>query len=364
MSARRANGDKGGFTLVELLIALAIGSVVMAGAVGMFRSQRIAFELMNQMKIMEENGRVAMDVMAREFRKSGGGGVPFVPLDSTAGAAYATAQTGLGAKAGTDIVEVFSSVLREPVCLSTAAGAGLPGYNAAAANLKAYETALIGLPGWILPITSAAAGALLGEYTVLIYAPSCPLNNNCTQDITENNAGIAGDKVQIGYSRGQNLDYANRPHDCDPVVVACPSGTVPDTVCFNIGSDVYFYVNANNQLMKYVLGGTYPAGVKGEVIADYVEDFQVSYAQDANADNLIQGTEWRHTASNATLVDDPTKVRMAKISILMKSKNIDPAKTTTLAPLLENSTVAFGAADKYRRRVFARTIRLRNMEVN
>lgn len=359
MINRRVNGDKVGFTLVEVLIALAIGSVVMAGAVGMFRSQRVAYDLMNQMKVMEENGRVGMDVMAKEFRKSGGGGLPFMPLDNAAGASYTTAQAALGAKAGTDIVEVFSSVLREPVCLSTSAGAGLPGYNQAAANLKAYETSLIGLPGWILPLTSAQAGAILGEYTVLIYAPSCPVSNNCTQDITENNAGIAGDKVQVGYSRGQNLDNANRPHDCDPVVNACPTtGVVPTTVCFNIGSDVYFYVNTRNELIRYVLGGTH------EVIAYNVEDFQVSYAQDANADNLLSSGEWRHTATNATLVDDPTKVRMIRISLLMKSNRIDPAKAASLAPLLENSTVAFGAADQYRRRVFSRTVRLRNMEVN
>lgn len=358
MSARRINGDRGGFTLVEILIALAIGSVVMAGAVGMFRSQRIAFDLLNQMKLMEENGRVAMDVMAREFRKAGGGGVPFLPLDNTAGATYTTSQAALGAKSGTDIVEVFSSVLREPVCLSTAAAAGLPGYSAAAANLKALETSLIGLEGWVLPITSADAGALLGQYTVLIYAQACPLTNNCTQDITENNAGIAGDKVQIGYSRGQNLDNANRPHDCDPVVLNCPGGTAVNTVCFNIGSDVYFYVNPNNELVRYVLGGV------REVVANYVEDFQVTYAQDANSDNVIQSGEWRHSPANPALVDDPTKVRMVKISVLMKAKNIDPAKTAAQAPLLDNSTVAFGAADQNRRRVFTRTVRLRNMEVN
>jgi len=353
MNVRRIKGDKGGFSLVEVLIALAIGSVVMAGAVQMFKSQRTAFDLMNQVKMTEENGRVGMDVMAREFRKAGGGGLPFVSLDNASGAAYNTAQAALGAKGGTDIVEVFSSVLQEPVCLSTAAGAGLPGYNAAAANLKAYETALIGLPGWILPISSAAAGALLGQYTVLIYAPACPLSNNCTQDITESNAGIAGDKVQIGYSRGANLDNANRPHDCDPVVNACPTtGTVPTTVCFNIGSDVYFYVNTNNELVRYVLGSA------REVISNYVEDFQVTYAQDANADNVIQSTEWGNTATDAT------KVRMAKISLLMKSSKIDPNKGAALAPVLENSSAVSATTDQYRRRVFTRTIRLRNMEVN
>jgi type IV pilus assembly protein PilW len=349
MNSLRFNGGRNGFTLVELLVALAIGSVVMAGTVQMFRSQRTAFELLNQMKLVEENGRVAMDMMARERRKAGGGGVPLLPVDNT-DATYAARQTALGAKAGTDILEVFSSMLREPICVST--GPGQPGYDVNSANAKAYQQSLVGLPGWYIGISDAEAGALLGQYTVLIYAPNCPGTNNCTQDITENNSGSPSGWAQIGYSRGVNNDGANRPHDCDPVVVNCPSGSAVTNVCFNIGSDYYYYVNTSNELVRRPLGGN------AEVLASYVEDFQITYGQDANNDNVIQSGEWTNGST------DPSQVRMVKISLLLKNTKVDQNKTPELAPILENSTVALGAADRYRKRVFTRTVRLRNMEVN
>jgi type IV pilus assembly protein PilW len=352
MSSRRVNGDKGGFTLIELLIALAIGAVVMAGAVGMFQSQRVAFDLMNQMKIMEENGRVAMDVMARDIRRT-----TILPVDNAtsvytadnADAALAARRAALGAKSGTDILEIFTSVLREPVCKPNLAGVdGL---------ITATTGAFTGLPGWTGGLNPATDDDVLELYSALIYDSAAPATN-CTK-IIDGVASASGlITTSIKYAPGANVDsdISGRTHNCAALF------PLTSTACFNMGNDIYFYVNTNNELMRYVVGEE--ESKVPEVIASYVEDFQVSYAQDANADNLLTSGEWRHTEINATLVDDPTKVRMVKISLLMKSKNIDPAKTAALAPILENSTVAFGAADKYRRRVFTRTVRLRNMEVN
>jgi len=60
-----------GFTLVELMIVLAISGIVMAAIVGVFVSQQKAYEAQEQIAVMQQNVRAAQDIMTFELRMTG-----------------------------------------------------------------------------------------------------------------------------------------------------------------------------------------------------------------------------------------------------------------------------------------------------
>ncbi|HDZ90623.1 MAG TPA: prepilin-type N-terminal cleavage/methylation domain-containing protein [Deltaproteobacteria bacterium] len=62
-----------GFTLLELLIAMAIALVVITSIASAFISQRKTYAVQEQISEMQQNARAAMDIMSREIRMTGYG---------------------------------------------------------------------------------------------------------------------------------------------------------------------------------------------------------------------------------------------------------------------------------------------------
>jgi type IV pilus assembly protein PilW len=60
-----------GFTLIELVISLAIGSIVLAGLVSFFITQQKHYNVREQVAAMQENTRMGLDFMARELAMAG-----------------------------------------------------------------------------------------------------------------------------------------------------------------------------------------------------------------------------------------------------------------------------------------------------
>ncbi|WDS37477.1 PilW family protein [Pseudoxanthomonas sp.] len=67
-----ASGKQGGFTLIELMIALVIGLVVTGAAIGIFLSSQNIYRSSEAMSRMQENMRTAYDLLARDLRVAGG----------------------------------------------------------------------------------------------------------------------------------------------------------------------------------------------------------------------------------------------------------------------------------------------------
>ena len=77
----------GGFTLIEMLIAMAIGAVMMAAIVDTFVTQRKSYDLQEQIAEMTQNARIGMDMLNREIRMAGynpaGAAFDAIPYDTT-----------------------------------------------------------------------------------------------------------------------------------------------------------------------------------------------------------------------------------------------------------------------------------------
>jgi type IV pilus assembly protein PilW len=76
-----------GFTLIEILIAMAIGAVVMAAIVDTFITQRKSYDLQEQISEMIQSARISMDMMSRDVRMAGynptGASFDAIPYEAT-----------------------------------------------------------------------------------------------------------------------------------------------------------------------------------------------------------------------------------------------------------------------------------------
>ncbi len=62
---------KTGFTVIELMLALSISSILIAAAYRTFVGQHEVYEVQNQVMEMQQGVRVAMDILARDIRMAG-----------------------------------------------------------------------------------------------------------------------------------------------------------------------------------------------------------------------------------------------------------------------------------------------------
>ncbi|MBV5327055.1 MAG: prepilin-type N-terminal cleavage/methylation domain-containing protein [Chlorobium sp.] len=81
----RQKGNERGFTLVELMIAVAVGGIVMAAVMTSFLSQHRSYLAQDEVVEMQQNARVAMDMLTRDIRSAG-----FDPNNLGAGITTAT----------------------------------------------------------------------------------------------------------------------------------------------------------------------------------------------------------------------------------------------------------------------------------
>ncbi len=341
--------NNSGVTLIELLVAMLIAIVLMIGTVQMFNSNTRAYRLIDQMKLIEENGRIGMDIMAREVRgaSTSTGGVPIYVWDNDntnnnpAQVSSVFSGTALGVLPGTDVIEVFVSHCSEEL--------NIPAFNENSAAAPQLPVDIIAscLPCYNSGDGGAALAACAAEYSIRIHNPAT--GYHCQNNITDGTEQ-GTTRVNLTWNRGVNNDDANRPHQCaDP----SPGNTWPAVAL--IGKDVYYYVrdetaNRPSQLMRYQVGQV------PEAIANHVNDFQVLVGEDSNApfDKVIDS--W---GDGITIGTDVTAV---KLSLLMKAPKAEKERQDALPTTLENSTVSsLGTADKHRRRVITRTVRLRNM---
>jgi len=61
-----------GLTLVELMIALVLGTVLLLGVINVFIAQRQSFLINENLARMQDSARIAFELMAREIREAGG----------------------------------------------------------------------------------------------------------------------------------------------------------------------------------------------------------------------------------------------------------------------------------------------------
>lgn len=115
-----------GFTMIELLIALAIAGILLVSIYNLYISQSTTYTVQEQVSDMQQNARVAMDIVSRHIRMAGFGQPSWTTINGTSGITYkgiSVTDGGTGSPDPPDTLEIVGCIDPPPGKLGSAAAA-------------------------------------------------------------------------------------------------------------------------------------------------------------------------------------------------------------------------------------------------
>jgi prepilin-type N-terminal cleavage/methylation domain-containing protein len=103
----RNSAPVGGFTLVELMVAVTIGLIILAAVSQIFVTSRLSYKLEENLARVQENGRFAMEFLSRDLRMAGYAGCVNVNQALNASANYTATNNLINGSVPPDPLWVF-----------------------------------------------------------------------------------------------------------------------------------------------------------------------------------------------------------------------------------------------------------------
>lgn len=368
-----------GLTLVELLIAMALGLTLGAGVLQVYvGNNQLAREQEARLR-MQENGRFAMHYLAQEIRMAGYLGclsaIEPENINNVLNGPPPSFQPGTGIQGwesnhgnGTAPGVVFNSVNNRAL-ESTSSG----NWVGSAGNvLDSFEA----LPGSdIVRVWNAAGG---GAEINSISGGAMTVVNSTIADLDRGDIILLSDCERADWAQACNVQVIGGGGSVNTVLSAgCVPGNIPALpLTTTAGGQIVklqgtaFYVskrggdaNAPPSLFRRQLGDNAGLGAAEELV-EGIESLQILYGVNADGDALQSVNSWL----TANQVADWSQVVAVRISVLVQSieDNLMPAPQ----PYRFNAVDYDGAPgngalpqDRRLRRVFTTTITLRNRAV-
>jgi len=300
-----------GFTLVELLIAMVLASLIGMAAYTVFSSSSRSYMVQQDVTEAQQNLRVAMDLLARDIR-SAGFGVPDPPFSLSIGGEEHTAPVAIvNSSTGPDSITLLGSG-EEKFWIDTDHAQGAMTLNIVAQNSGDLDDFFDGSSF----DPNRAFISLDGIYFTTI------------SGITRSGATAA-----LNLTMGLNRPY----RDGTPVFLI-------KAIRYTINTTLSGCSNQNPCLARQDLAET------NEVLAPNVEDIQLAY-------NLQGSSTFTNDASSSDV--NITAVRANILSRTRSTHSGPGANITAERPALEDRAAA-GSQDAYRRRLLTSVIKLRN----
>ena len=328
-----------GFTLVEIMVAMAIGLMMTAVIVTVFGQSTQSSKVNQARNEIQEQARVALDTLQRDLRQAGyigcnsnrvlnSGGL----VNTTVGpntyqnniAAFMQGYEGTGAS--------FSP--GAPVAITAAMPAASPIHDAVTVRIPAGQP--VSLNG-----TMASSTAVIPVFSTAGYTVNSTraVIGDCAQSSVFIVTGLAGGLEHDGaLNSTADLGRAFGP---DAMVVPI------DTISYYVAASSF---SGEDSLWRQVGNVAAP-----EEVAEGVEDFQLTYGQDTNGDNFAD----IFTAANA--VANWRQVVSVRASLLLRSKANTTAQTTQ--PYNFNGATTIAPPDRRLRRPYNVTVQLRNRTI-
>lgn len=316
-----------GFSLIELMIAITLGFVVIGALGTVFLGARQSYRVQDGMSRLQENGRYAMDLMARDIRQAG----------------Y------VGCARDAKVTNIVSPAAD---------------YNTYTAGIVGYESGL--------PTGLTSSERIAGTDVVKVqFASSASVN--LTGKLTTNNANIQLSGNPNNFAAGDvlfvtdcgNLDVfkaTNVSNGASGITIAHSSSANStnnlsklygaDSEVMQLQTAIYYVGNGIGGVptlfRKRLVGSALSAG---EELVEGVQDMQILYGEDINgdlaADRYLDAT---------TIGSNMNNVVSVRISLLMRSLD----QITTRPVPYSFSGVSSTPTDRFLRRVFSSTVNLRN----
>lgn len=347
--------DTRGFSLVELLIAMVIASVVGLAGISIFSSSNWSQKTQEDVTEAQQNVRVATDRLAKDIRMAGFG-LPDPPFSITiAGQTFTSPITVINSSAGFDTITILGGE-EEEIWLDV---------DADCSNTDADTTNNCNLPDVIDPNTSHASGSVTINITG---------NDSAVIDKLFD-AGGAFDLdrryISIGGAYFATLSNATRTGMRATLTATNGLGRA-----YRDGTPVYI-IRAVQYTINTALTGCsidnpcltrQDLATNNQVLAENIEDIQFAYGIDTNprdkkiddtdGDGSFGGLDYIFAEAGDTLTD-PSSIIAVRATVVGRTRNTDmKGQTGFKRPAVEDR--AEGASDGFRRRILTKVLKIRN----
>ncbi|MEI6334684.1 MAG: PilW family protein [Methylococcaceae bacterium] len=337
-----------GLSLIEIMIALLIGAFLIGGVLQIFISSKQTYRMQEGLSRLQENGRFALDFLARDVRMAG-----FLGCSS---------QVTLTNKLNTSVLGTENYFL----------------YNSFDKAIEGFEAS--STTAWTPAINAAITSPLGGSdiitirraddqgFTVTTHVFDTAANTSVlTLDATATTANLQSAKFLTSASPPANHCAIAVVSDCSAAATFQVSAVAVGTLSHNTGSSCSPDNSTNNLGKAYVGGQVYPINTvsffirnnpltgsnqkpslyrkvgsdDAEELVEGIENMQILYGVDT--DTPFNGPNYYVTADNITSTNWP---KVVSVRITLTVRTIDGNLTTT--------------GDGRIRRTFTSTIALRN----
>lgn len=331
-------GRSAGFSLVEMMVAIAVSLILMAGVIQLMVGNKQAYRLQEGASRLNENARFAVADISHKLRMGGHwGGVPASFVDTDPGA-------------------IVSSNDCTQAGWTAVSNAGLGGYEGAASSpmQTCIPNANYVANSDVVLVRYASADAV-----PTAQATSAPLDSDIFLRVSVGRRGEIVKGADITSLPGDLYDAGdpdadgvfNYPYQIFAYFVRPCSAPGTDKVC-NTADDVGDGIPT---LVRLALNGD---ELEEEDVVEGVEQMQVLYG--VNTDGDLEGNADRYfTADNVPNWDNVVSVRL---SLLVRNPETDvAADDTNVYPMAGGFNYTPPASDRqYTRKLFNDVIQIRN----
>jgi type IV pilus assembly protein PilW len=331
-----------GFTLIEMMISMALFGLIAAGAMSLVMAGTRAQTHSSRVDVAQSALRAGIDFISRDVMMASAGastGLITRPNGTVVNAVdFATTNnnTNNNGTAATDKLDLY---LVDGTVSSESVVAVATGATTLAVTYE--QSPLSG----VFSVASHPFVQISDLRTAVVVPLTVATNTGTTS------AALTIGTVPAGVSFATNSVYV------------LPSRHV----VYEISKTVFTAANAfsNTSMLTMTINGVGP-----QPLAEGVEDMQIAYGFDTNADGLVTevGTaadddEWLYNKTGDTVLAAMTidKLRVIRVTLVAKSTSVDSGATFNTIPIYEDHTQIAG--DGFIRRVLRTEITVRNFNL-
>ena len=328
--------------MVELMVALVITLILLAGIGQIFLSSKKSFVIQNNLSRIQENGRYAMDVLVSDLRRAGywGGNADLTTIGGSLG-------TNMGEDEACTNASNWTRMLDRSIYGMDFTGTEKPSGN----NYSCIDDA-------------GATGYVRGDMMLVRYA-----HPSAVGSITKPLPCTAGTTIAACYPneyflrsslfRGR-LFKGSESEDAANTLVA-PAIRTAELVARA------YYIGASSNPSACPDDGAVPSlyrialdggGFNAEEVAYGVDNLQIKYGIDSSGDGVVN----RYFDADNIAAADWTNVVAARVWLLVRAECPETGYTNDNTYVMgdENYTPADTAGRGYRRKLYTSTVNLRN----
>lgn len=351
-SARVSGGRQGGFSVIELMVAMVISLLLLGGVVTIFISSKGTYERVERLSRTQESGRFALDAIIRDIRSAG-------YMGCSRPSTWANTLTG----ATTTLAYNFAEAIT--------------GYE--------FASGTTWTPGLPTGLTSIATGAVNGSDALVLRVPT-PAASSATLRLTDKMTSGTSTMTIAAVPSGATAPLKNDDivmlADCharavfqitgydpatgviDHAIGSSPDGGLPG----NAGDDLGHAFEANSQIVPvrtvayYIgkpVGGNaglwrVAGGAAAEELVEGVERMELRFGVDTNNDRIADD----YVTANSVGANWGNVISVSVALLVRSPDQYGTERDANTYTLLDKTFTA--PSDRYVRQVFVSTATLRN----